>query len=262
LSDRSASGLRASVALARHEVRLLGRDPLPLGLLFLIPLLVMVVFQPALRLALLAQGYTEANGAEQAVPGTVVMFSLFLTGFVGLVFFREHGWGTWDRLRMTTGPAALVAGKLLPVALVGAAQLAWLFGAGWFVLDLRVRGSLAALALVCLALLAAVLAMGLSLVGWLKTLQQLNAVANLQAVVLSGVGGALVPPWLLPSWLQAVGPATPAYWAMRGFRAVLLDGGGIASVLLPCAVLGGFAALFSVLFALGFSAEESKSVWA
>jgi ABC-2 type transport system permease protein len=223
--------------------------------------MVMVVFQPALRLALLAQGYTETNGAEQAVPGTAVMFSLFLTGFVGLVFFREHGWGTWDRLRMSGGPGALVAGKLLPVALVGAAQLAWLFGAGWFVLDLRVRGSLPALALVGLALLASVMAMGLSLVGWLKTLQQLNAVANLQAVVLSAVGGALVPPWLLPSWIRAVGPATPAYWAMRGFRAVLLDGGGVTSVLLPCAVLGAFAAVFSALFALGFSVEEPKSVW-
>lgn len=257
----SPSGLQASAALARHEVRLLGRDPVPMILLFLIPLIVMVVFQPALRLALLAQGYTEANGAEQAVPGTVVMFSLVLTGFVGLVFFREHGWGTWDRLRMSAGPAALVTGKLLPVALLGAAQLLWLFGAGWFVLDLRIRGSLAALALVCLALLACVLAMGLSLVGWLKTLQQLNALANLQAVVLSAVGGALVPPWLLPPWIRAVGPATPAYWAMRGFRAVLLDGGGVASVLLPCAVLSGFACAFSALFALGFSVEEPKSVW-
>src|SRR5437868_9051419 len=51
---------------------------------------------------------------------------------------------------------------------------------------------------------------------------QLNAFSNLGAMVLAGVGGALAPTSALPSWARTLAPATPSYWAMRGFRQVIL----------------------------------------
>ncbi len=237
--------MHRSRVVARQELVLLVRDPLPLVLLLAVPLVFIAFLKPAAFLALIVEGYPGTNGAEQAVPGAATTFSLFAVGLVGLSFFREHGWGTWPR-------APLVAFALL--------QLGFLFAAGILAFGLRVRGSLGALALFCLPVAIASVALGLLLVGLVRTLPQLNACANLAAAVLAGMGGALMPLRLLPGWVRTVAPASPAYWAMRGFRSVLLDGGGMRALLLPGAVLSAFAALFFVV-SLGFFKQRRRLGW-
>jgi hypothetical protein len=54
--------------------------------------------------------------------------------------------------------------------------------------------------------------------------------ANFGGVALAGLGGALVPPSALPGWAEAVASGTPSYWAMRGFRSVILDSDGAAGI--------------------------------
>jgi ABC-2 type transport system permease protein len=262
LKRLSQPGLARSLALARHEMRVLARDPLPLALLFAFPLAVIAFLKPALALALFSEGYTTANGAEQAVPGVAVTFSFFLVGFVGLAFFREYGWGTWERLRASpAGAGEIMAGKILPILGVASLQLAVLFGAGTLVFGLRVRGSVAALVVLCALLAACALAMGIAMVAVANTIQQVNIVANLGTVVAAGLGGALVPVALLPGWTQAIAPSTPTYWAMRGFRAVVLDGGGLSSVLLPGAMLVAFTAGFVAVAVFRLRFDEGKKSW-
>ncbi len=213
-------------------------------------------------MALFAEGHVQATGAEQAVPGLTVTFSFFLVGFVGLVFFREHGWGTWDRLRASAGRREILIGKLVPVAVVAALQIAVLFLVGWAGFGMRVKGSLLALGLLCAALPACPLALGLAVVAFARTLQQVNVMANLGTVVLAGLGGALVPVSLLPGWAGRLAPAFPTYWAMRGFRAVILDGHGVGAVLLPIGMLLAFAVVLTGLAVARFSFEASKVSWA
>jgi len=251
------------VALARHELRLLLTDARSLILLFTLPLAVIAFFRPALELTLFAEGYVHADGSAQAVPGIAATFSLFLVGYVGLSFFRDHGWGTWDRLRVVPLHRwQLLAGKVMPLLLLAWAQLAVLFGLGFAVFNLRTRGSLPALALLTVVLASVAVAGGLAVVALARTVQQVNVVANLGAVVVAGMGGALVPLSFLPDLVQAVAPASPAYWAMRGFRAVILDAGGLAEVLLPAAVLALWSAALTLIAATRFRLEEQKVSWA
>ena len=60
-----------------------------------------------------------------------------------------------------------------------------------------------------------------------RTAQQANAFAYVGMVLFGAIGGALVPFSVLPRWAQTVAPVTPTYWAMRGFRSVILDGQGL-----------------------------------
>jgi ABC-2 type transport system permease protein len=83
--------------------------------------------------------------------------------------------------------------------------------------------------------------------------------ANLGGVALAGLGGALVPLSTLPGWAEAVAPGTPSYWAMRGFRAVILDGDGAGGVIVPILVLLAFGAVFAVVAAVRFRFDERKS---
>src|SRR3954454_23308431 len=106
-----------SGAIVRHELRILLREPMPLVILTLMPLVLMALFKPVFE-----------TGAAQSVPGMVVLFGFFLVGQVGYVFFREHVWGRWQRLRATGhSPPQLRPGKVVVPLATSAVQFAILF---------------------------------------------------------------------------------------------------------------------------------------
>lgn len=241
-------------ALCRNDFAILARDRGAAVVLVGIPLVVTGFLKPL---------YAASGGTESAVTGLAVMFAFFLVSYVGFAFFREHGWGTWDRLRASPArPAEIMAGKLVVPLCMGLAQQLTLFGAGAVLFGLRVRGSPAALAVVAVSLVACLLALGIALVAVCRTVQQLSAFSYLGAILLGGLGGALAPVAMLPPWVQRVAPATPSYWAIRGYRAVLLDGAGVVDVLPSAAVLLAFAAVLGTLGARRFRSDENKTAWA
>ncbi|MFP3883047.1 MAG: ABC transporter permease [Actinomycetota bacterium] len=63
--------------------------------------------------------------------------------------------------------------------------------------------------------------------------------ANATSVMLAGLGGAIVPIEAMPHWAETVAPVTPSYWAMEGFRRVILgQGAGVAPEPAASALLG------------------------
>jgi ABC-2 type transport system permease protein len=252
--------LSRSAALARHEVRILLSDPMSFLSLTLMPLLMMAFFKPLARIAI-RTAHPGANGAEYTVPAMTTMFAFFLVAFVGFAFFAEHRWNTWERLRASQASnAEILVGKVEPAMALCLVQQVLLFGAGVAFFGLHLGGSLLGVFLVCVALSLCLTSFGILLAALLRTEQQLNALANLGAIVLAGVSGALVPLSLLPGWAHAIAPMAPQYWAMRGFEAVLLDGQGVSAVLLPVAVLSGIAAVAGGLALLRFRFDEPKVV--
>jgi ABC-2 type transport system permease protein len=227
------------------------------------PLLLILFVRPIWRYVLTGQGYAHANGAEQAVPGMAVMFAFFFVGSVGFSFFREHGWGTWDRLRASQArPAEIMMGKVAPLLLIAAAQQAVLFLAGAALFGLRIRGSIVALIVVAASFAVCLVAFSVAVVAVARSIQQVNLVQTLGTMLFAGLGGALAPTALLPGWARAMSPATPSYWALRGYRSVILNGGALPSVVLPAGALLAFAAGFTFLALWRFRFEETKVSWA
>jgi ABC-2 type transport system permease protein len=247
-----------SAALIRHELRVLMSDKSSIISLTLMPLVMLAFFTPLARLALTGDDPT-ANGSEYTVPAMTTMFAFFLVAFVGFAFFAEHRWNTWERLRASQATnAEILVGKIVPAVLLSIVQQLVLFGAGFLLFGLRVRGAVLGVVLVCLALSLCLVGFGVLLAAVLKTEQQLNAMANLGAMVLAGVSGALVPLSILPGWAQAIAPFAPQYWAMRGFHSVILDGEGVGAVALPVAVLLGLGVGAGALALLRFRFDEPK----
>lgn len=245
-----------SAALIRHELRVMLADKEALIVLMAMPLVMMAFFQPVARLALSSENPT-ANGSEFTVPGMATMFAFFLVGFIGFSFFAEHQWNTWERLRASPATnAEILAGKVVPAMLVCVVQQAALFTVGIVVFGMRIRGSVLGVVLVSLALTVCLVALGVLMAAVMKTQQQLNAMSNLGAMVLAGISGALVPISVLPAWARSVAPVAPQYWAMRGFRSTILDGGGVSSVLLPVGVLLAFGVVAAGLALLRFRFDD------
>jgi ABC-2 type transport system permease protein len=249
-------------AIARNDWRILKRDPSYLVIMTLMPLLVMAFMRSAAKPVLVTEGLKNANGAEQVVPGVALLFSFFLVGNIAFATFREHGWGTWERLRAShASPGEILLGKtLVPLASL-ALQLTLLFGIGALLFRLRVRGSWLAVVLITAAYGLALVGLGLALLALCKSVMQVNAASNLGSLLLSGLGGALTPLSTIPSWARAVAPATPSYWAMRGYRNAILRPTAASASWPSLVALGLFAVGFAIFARLRFQIDESKINW-
>ena len=249
--------LRRSFALAGHELRLMRREAGTLSTLVLLPLVMMAFLNPVFA-GQLGQR-TSAAGSGLAVPGMAVLFSLFLIGHVGYLFFREHRFGTWERLRASPLSAGdVIAGKALPAMVLCLVQQLLLFALSTVLFNLRITGSIVALVAVATGLSLCLVAFGVAAAAYLRSAQRLNALSGVLAMVLGGLGGSLSPVSSLPGWAQAAAPFSPGYWAVDAYRAVVLDGAGLADVAGAVGILTVFAAVAAGLAAVRFRFEETK----
>ncbi len=253
---------RASAAIIRHEFRVMVTDPSTVIFLILMPLLMVALMRQLFVGPLAAEGFPQANGSEFAVPGMAVGFAAFSVGYAGFTFFRDHGWGTWDRLRATPATSVdLIAGKVVPTVAVTVLQLGLLFLLGGPLFDFHITGSAVAIAAIIVVLALSLSAFGMAVTAVSRTMQQLNAIGSVGGFAMAMLGGAFVPVSAMPGWAQAIAPVMPTYWAMKGLRSVVLEGGGLGDIVGPVLVMVGFGVLFTVLAAAKFRLEDTKAYY-
>jgi len=254
---------RRSLAIARNELRVLRRDPMPLVVLLVMPLVMAPLFGATFRAALVLSGHPHASGADFAIPAQMVEFGFFLAPFTGFLFFRDHGWKTWSRLRASPATSAdIIVGKALPMVALGMLQIAILFAFGAMTLHLHLHGEALPVVAVSFVYVCCAVAVGVALTAMLRTTQQLNALGFLGATLLGAIGGALVPLSTLPGWTRRIAPAAPQYWAMRATRDVILDSKPASSVVVPIIVLAVFTAVFVLIALRRMRFDEPKIGWA
>jgi len=257
------SSLRRVGVIVGHELRLGRRDPLPIMVLIVFPIISIAFLKPALRPALVQNGYPHANGSEQVVPGQAAMSAFFLVTLITFAFFSEHAWATWDRLRASSATSLeIVIGKTVPRVAIGVAQFGVILGAGVVVFGLHIRGDALALVPLVVAFALCLVLLGVAVTALCRTAQQASSFGYLGMVLFGAIGGAFVPFNVLPGWARAIAPVTPTYWAMRGLRSVILDGRGIGGVAKPTVTLLAMAALFTAIALRKLRFDESKAGWA
>jgi ABC-2 type transport system permease protein len=251
-------------AVTKLQFRILRRDPIFLVVMFGMPLAIMPLLRKTMGLSLAASGYPGADGAEQVVPGQIVLFGFFVAGSTAFALYREHGWRTWDRLRASpASPRAILIGFAIPWTCVHAAYQTVLLVAGGLVFGLRLNGgSPVALGLLVWAFAFCVVSIVLLGAATLRTVNQLQALVNIGALVLGGIGGALIPIEQLPGWAQAVAPVTPQYWAMEGHLSIFLESGGLRDVWPSFVVLVSIGIVAAALAMVRFREDETKEFFA
>jgi len=250
---------RRTSAILFHELRLLTRDPLPVMILVVFPLLLMAFLKPMFALALSTHGYPGANGAEQVVPGEAVINGFYIVGMTSFAFFVEYGWNTWDRLRASdaTSPEIII-GKALPFVAISIGQFLVIFAIGIPLFHLHSHGPLPALIPLVATFALCLVTLGVMITSVCHTVQQVSALAFGGLVLFGALGGALVPLEVLPGWAHAAAPATPTYWVMRGFGSVILTGHSFSAIVLPCSILIGMSLAFVAVSLRRFRFTDAK----
>jgi ABC-2 type transport system permease protein len=193
------------------------------------PMVLMIVLKPL---------YVKAvdGGATQVVTGLLVMFSVFAVAIAGSSITVERHWRTWDRLRVTNASVTeLLIGKTFPIFVIMFVQQSILVVYGCLVIGLPMPHSwlhvVAAIAIWAFTLLA----IGAALATVVRSLGELGVISDVGAMVLSSMGGALVPLSIMPVWAQWAAHVSPGYWALTMLQAAIRGDAG--AMLLPAAIL-------------------------
>ncbi len=250
--------LSRSLTLVRKDLRLYRADLAPILIMVVLPLGFITFMVPVNRALLEVRGYPGATGAEQTLPGMMVMFSLFLLGIVGDQFFREFGWNTWDRVRLAGDWPEIIIGKTVPALVILLAQLTVVFGSGTLLFGMGIAGPPLAVAVLIAAFAVCLVGVLVAEFAWCTTFSQFNALNVVVVTVFSGLGGAFAPIDLLPAWAQEAARFTPTFWVIEGLRSVILDGRGVAYALSMSVPVLLFAAAFVAVAALRFRAGDVK----
>ena len=197
------------------------------------------------------------NSFAHSFAGMGVQFMLLAAIDLGMGILLERQRGLWKRLRSAPlSRSLLLAAKAVSGALLGLLTLLVAFGFSMLVFGVRIQGSLLGffgVAAAC-ALMASTLGLLIAALG--RTPQATRGIATLIILVMVMLGGAWVPAFVFPAWLQKVTLAVPTRWAVDGLDATTWRGVDLAGAVLPIAVLLGFALLFGLLAVARFRWEE------
>jgi ABC-2 type transport system permease protein len=107
------------------------------------------------------------------------------------------------------------------------------------------------LALAVLGWALALLCVGAAVAMLVRSHAELSAVTDIGSLLLTCLGGALVPLAAMPGWARAIAPVSPGYWATRGLRGALT--GDTPTTLVSVAILIGVATAAAGIAALRLS---------
>jgi ABC-2 type transport system permease protein len=177
-----------------------------------------------------------------------VQFILFMGIDAGIAILLARRMGLWNRLLAApiTLTTVLLA-RALSAAIIAFGILGFIFAVAMLVFKVQIAGSLLGFIGVglCFALVTA--SFGLLIAAFGQTPEAARSLAVFATLIMVMLGGAWVPSFLFPQWLQTLTLAVPTRWAVDGFDAMTWRGLGLEAALPAMAVQIGFTLLFGGL---------------
>ena len=204
-----------------------------------------------------SQPEVKYNSYSHSFAGMGVQFILLMgvDMAVGLLTMRRLG--LWKRLRAAPlSRAKLLGSRIASTALIALIVFAVIYAVAFALFGVRIEGSAIGFVLVLIAFALLTASFGLLVAALGKTPEATRGLAILATLLLVMLGGAWVPSFVFPAWLQTLSLFVPTRWAIDGLDAMTWRGLPLDAALLPVAVMLGFAAVFSLLAVWRFDWEE------
>jgi len=198
-------------------------------------------------------GFNELGTGEADEPGPKDQSVSYYIGAVGIMFLlfsalqaaaitlEERDGGISDRLLVgVSGATRIFLGRFIFLTLLGIVQIASICAVAQIFFDVPVVNHLGPIALACLAVAVFSAGFALLVASLCRTPAQMHAVSTFLVLILSAIGGSMVPRFMMPDWLQGLSRLTPNGWAIDAFYGILARQQTVAELgLVWCILLGG-----------------------
>jgi ABC-type multidrug transport system permease subunit len=192
------------------------------------------------------------SGFAQAVPGTMVMFTMIIlltSGAITLVVEREQGL----LRRLASAPlsrASIVLGKWFARMALALVQLAFAMVLGSLLFRVDWGQSVPMVLAVLLAWAGLNASLALLLGSVARTIGQTTGIGVLSSLVLAALGGCWWPIEITPQWMQSLALVLPSGWTMDALHKLVNFGSA------PATAVPHVAALAVAALAAGWGAAK------
>ena len=187
-----------------------------------------------------------------------IQFLLFSALNLGIEMLVERERGLWARLR--SAPISrfqIVGAKIASITIISFMTLCVSFGFAMMFFHVRISGSYVGFLAVAIACSMMAAGFGLLVAAVGNSPKTARGVSTLATLVMVMLGGAWVPTFVFPKWLQQLTVIVPVRWAVDGLDATTWRGLGLSSAVMPTLALLGFAAVFTAIALGRFRWEEA-----
>lgn len=180
-------------------------------------------------------------GLIQAFAGTSVMMLLFSITGMGSALIKERDDGTLKRLLYSPiKPWQIMIAKLSSGFIFAMIQMIILVIFVWLAFQLDIFRNFGGLVLLVIATAFAASGFGILIASISKSQKQVESLALIIILVMSALGGSMMPLFLFPEFLRTIASFTINYWAIDGFYDNLGRDVGIFNQLLNVGILISF----------------------
>jgi ABC-2 type transport system permease protein len=197
------------------------------------------------------------NGYAHSFAGMGIQFALFAAIELAAGILLERERGLWKRLRSAPlSRSSLLLARAISGTLITLLTLLAGFAFAKVVFQAPIQ-NVTGFLLVTVASSIMAASFGLLVAALGHTPAATRRAAAFVVLVMVMLGGAWVPAFLFPAWLQQLTWLVPVRWAVDGFDAMTWRGLGIGEALLPVGLLLGFSALCGAIAVWRFRWEEA-----
>ena len=197
------------------------------------------------------------NSFAHSFAGMGVQFMLLMGVDIGIGLLTMRRMGLWQRLRAAPlSKAGLLGSRVASCALIVLIVFAIIYAAAIGGFGVRIEGSVIGFIAVLVAFALLTASFGLLIAALGRTPEATRGLAILATLLMVMLGGAWVPSFIFPEWLQRISLFVPTRWAVDGLDAMTWRGLGLDAALLPVAVMLVFTAVFAAVALARFQWEE------
>ena len=190
-------------------------------------------------------------GLIQAFAGTSVMMLLFSISGMGSALVREREQGTLKRILYSPlKPWNIIIARLLGSFIFALIQMSILVVFTFLVFQLDIFRHFAGFILMIIGTAFAAAGLGIFIATIAKSQKQVESLSLIVIIVMSALGGSMIPLFIFPDFLKTIAHFTINYWSIDGFYKVLGRDVGFLSYAKNVGILflyGGTSALIAIL---------------
>nr|WP_315486012.1 ABC transporter permease [uncultured Undibacterium sp.] len=201
----------------------------------------------------------QYNGYAHSFAGMIVQFILFMAIDAGISVLLARKQGIWKRLLAAPiGLNTLIVARALSCALIAFVVTALIYVVAVTVFKVQILGSMLGLIAIALSFSLMTASFGLLIAAFGKTPEAARGMSIFATLIMVMLGGAWVPSFMFPQWLQSITLYIPTRWAVDGFDAMTWRGLGFDAALPNVGVLLVFTTVFSILALWRFNANKEQ----